>query len=99
MSNGIERTRSSSTRRAMLVLGLVLVAALAVLVLRRGREESGVTASQGSEGQMDGMAGMDMNTDGSVRLSSAQIQQFGITFGSVEERVLSDEIRRCFMVS
>ena len=46
----------------------------------------------GMEG-MAGMAGMDASADGSVRLTAQQIRQFGVTFGTAEERTLTSTIR------
>ncbi|HUP19892.1 MAG TPA: efflux RND transporter periplasmic adaptor subunit [Gemmatimonadota bacterium] len=51
-----------------------------------------------------GMAGMDMGGmatggDGSVRLTADQIRTFGVTFGSVERRLLEDEIRTVGIVN
>ncbi len=39
------------------------------------------------------MAGMTMSSSGTVQLTGDQIRQFGITFGRVEERTLSDAVR------
>lgn len=44
-----------------------------------------------SSGDMEGMAGMDM--DGTIRLSSQELQTFGITFGSAEVRPLTKSVR------
>jgi membrane fusion protein, copper/silver efflux system len=48
---------------------------------------------------MEGMAGMSMTEGGSVRLTSAQIRQFGITFGTVELRQLTSEVRTTGVVT
>ena len=40
-----------------------------------------------------GMDGMNMSGDGSVLLSASQLRQFGVTFGTVERRTMSDESR------
>ena len=40
-----------------------------------------------------GMDGMNMSGDGSVMLSASQLRQFGVTFGTVERRTMSDESR------
>lgn len=47
--------------------------------------------SGGDMAAMDGMAGMDM--DGTIRLSSEELQTFGITFGSAEVRPLTRSVR------
>ena len=64
---------------------------------------------EGARGQartvdVDDMAGMDMGGmsttgDGSVRLTADQIRTFGITFGTVEERVLQDDVRTVGIVN
>ncbi|MGQ0813069.1 MAG: efflux RND transporter periplasmic adaptor subunit [Gemmatimonadota bacterium] len=84
--------------RVSMVVAATGGAALIILLLAQPQEQTrrtppprDMTGMQGMEG-MD-MEGMDMSTDGSVRLSAAQIQQFGITFGTVEQRVLAERIR------
>lgn len=47
--------------------------------------------SAGGMTGMDGMAGMNM--DGTIRLSSRDLQTFGITFGSAEVRPLTRSVR------
>lgn len=49
------------------------------------------TESAGGMPGMDGMAGM--STDGTIRLSSRDLQTFGITFGSAEVRPLTRSVR------
>ncbi len=44
-------------------------------------------------------AGMNMSGDGSVQLTADQIRQFGITFGAVEQRTLTDRVRAVGIVS
>jgi RND family efflux transporter MFP subunit len=44
-------------------------------------------------GEMQGMAGMDMGSDGSVRVSPGDVATFGITFGTVEVRPLTRIVR------
>lgn len=46
----------------------------------------------GMEG-MEGMAGMNMSGAGSVVLTAGQIAEFGLTFGTVEMRMLETEVR------
>jgi multidrug efflux pump subunit AcrA (membrane-fusion protein) len=55
------------------------------------------TAMAGMEG-MD-MGGMNMSGDGSVQLTANQIQQFGVTFGTAEERALANEVRTVGIVN
>jgi Cu(I)/Ag(I) efflux system membrane fusion protein len=47
---------------------------------------------QGMQG-VPGMAGMDMTGSGTVKLTAEQMGQFGVTFGSVEVRPLTAEVR------
>ncbi|MDV3294520.1 MAG: efflux RND transporter periplasmic adaptor subunit [Brachybacterium paraconglomeratum] len=89
--------------------GLIAVAALVVLgivwlVAGRGDDgTAGGAARSGlpgaSDGGMAGMEGMAMPGDGSVWLTAAQIRQFGVTFGSVEERELAQTVRTVGIVS
>jgi multidrug efflux pump subunit AcrA (membrane-fusion protein) len=39
------------------------------------------------------MAGMDMSGDGTVQLSADQLKQFGVTYATVDDRVLSTSLR------
>ncbi len=91
--------------RAGRVAGAAMVALLAaglVFALARGRGGTGdraeVTAIMPEMTGPD-MAGMRMSSDGSVRLTAGQIQQFGITFGSVEYRTLASEVRTVGLVA
>jgi Cu(I)/Ag(I) efflux system membrane fusion protein len=75
-----------------LVAAIVWVA----LSLRRG-DNSGADLA----GVADDMAGMEMSTggDGSVQISASQLTQFGITFASVEDRVLAMRLRTVGIVT
>ena len=55
----------------------------------------GMTGTGGPSGgnAAAGMDGMNMSGDGSVMLSASQLRQFGVTFGTVERRTMSDESR------
>lgn len=53
---------------------------------------SATAGMQGMPGMAD-MPGMNMGGDGSVQLSSDQVRQFGITFGTVDERTLTANLR------
>ena len=77
------------TRRAQWIAGLAILIALAVviLVVRRTRSSSEKAAP-------DSMAGMQgMSPDGAVRLTASQLTTFGVTFGTVEQRTLSTDVR------
>ena len=45
------------------------------------------------------MGDMAMSGDGSVRLSAAQISEFGVTFGYVERRMIEEEVRTVGIVN
>lgn len=76
-------------------LAVALLLAVVVVAGREGKEEEPRgQARAGRMAGMEGMEGMDMPaSDGSVRLTAAQVQEFGITFGTAEERTLADEVR------
>ena len=79
----------------------VAVAALATwLVVAASDQNEAPPVASGSAG-MEGMqmAGMDMGGDGSVRLTADQIRTFGVTFGTVEQRTLEDEVRTVGIVN
>jgi Cu(I)/Ag(I) efflux system membrane fusion protein len=88
---------SPRTRRA-LVAGVVLavvggVVWVAVAATADDETRPAATPRAGTMPGMEGMAGMDMSSGGSVRLTSTQIRQFGITFGTVDVRMLESEVR------
>lgn len=75
-------------------VGVVALIAGIVWLVDRGQasEREPATASRG----MPGMPGMDMpmgGAGGTIQLTTAQIRQFGVTFGSVEQRTLTTELR------
>ena len=72
---------------------LVLIATVVWMVDRRqASERESATASRG----MPGIPGMDMpmgSAGGTIQLTTAQMRQFGVTFGSVEQRTLTTGLR------
>jgi multidrug efflux pump subunit AcrA (membrane-fusion protein) len=48
---------------------------------------------------MNDMPAMDMSSDGSAQLTAAQIAQFGVTFGTVEDRMLTAAARTTGVVT
>ena len=98
------RTSRRRTVRYLSLAAVLLAALVAWLLVSRRRGGGGAkrqtvadtkiarpTASEGMAG-MPGMADMPA-TGGNVRLTSAQLKQFGVTFGTVEMRTLTSESR------
>ena len=75
------------------VIGGVLV--ISTLTVRTSRQSSSKQSakSSASAGQMSGMPGMSSSSKGQVVLTPTQIQQLGVTFGTVALRPLSNEMR------
>jgi membrane fusion protein, copper/silver efflux system len=77
----------------------VVVAVLLVLTLthqtprQTGTLPAGGAKSRAAAGQTDAMAGMSSDSAGSVVLTSQQIRQLGVSFGTVALRPLSNEVR------
>ena len=100
----LDRLRAMPKRARWLIgASAVLVTAgvvWAVAAARDGRDSVGKPASRtaGGVAGMEGMGGMDMG-GGSVRLTSQQIAQFGVSFGGVEERMLESTVRTVGVVS
>ncbi|MEO8564557.1 MAG: efflux RND transporter periplasmic adaptor subunit [bacterium] len=108
-SKDTSRSRGMSARSRYAIIGVVLLGAivtLAVVVTRRRAPAHARTAvadtkivQRTSGSKMAGMPGMvdvpatQTLADGSVRLTSGQIKQFGVTFGNVEQRTLLSESR------
>ena len=91
-------------RRRLVIAGtVVLVAAGATwgIAASRSRDDSTSKArgNAGGMGGMAGMAGMSGPGAGKVVLTTAQIRQFGVTFGTVEERPLTTEVRTAGVVT
>lgn len=81
----------------------VVVAILAWLLLSEGfarRTPADAAPAAGGE-KLDGtdMAGMDMSGDGTVRLTSGQLREFGISFSTAEVRPLTTEVRTTGLVT
>ncbi|MEO7713881.1 MAG: efflux RND transporter periplasmic adaptor subunit [Gemmatimonadaceae bacterium] len=78
------------TRRTQWIAGIVIVIALVVVVIMVRRPRS----SGPTRDSTAGMAGMQgMSPDGAVRLTASQLTTFGVTFGTVEQRTLSTDVR------
>jgi len=78
------------TRRTQWIAGIAIVIALVVVVIMVRRTRSSGAAPD----SMAGMAGMQgMSPDGAVRLTASQLTTFGVTFGTVEQRTLSTDVR------
>src|SRR5712664_413198 len=91
------REFGSPRARRVVLLGVAIVIAVAgiwAIVSRRshGAQDAGGTRATNAAG-MEGMAGMSISSNGSVKLTAGQIRQFGITFGTVEVRPLTAETR------
>ena len=97
---------TTNARRIGWMAGALIIAAgvtLGAWFLTRERATTAPPAGQamGEMKDMPGMAGMNMPMSGSgtVQLSAAQIRQFGITFGTVERRPLTGEVRTTGVVA
>lgn len=89
---------SGRTRAALYgaaALAIVAVVGLVITAMQNGDND----VSTGEIAGMEGMGGMDMSMDGSVRLTAAQIQEFGVTLGSAEMRALDNEVRTVGIVN
>lgn len=92
--------RTSRRRRAVLTtiaVGLIVATVGVVWAWRRDAKEPDRRAGampmpSAQMPGMDDMAGMPMG-ESSVRLTSDQLRQFGVTFGSVERRMLESTVR------
>lgn len=87
--------------RRVVIGGIVVIAVAAALTgWFERRRQPAQNASATSErptatprGEPGGMSGMDMSSGHTVRLTANQIRQFGVTFGTVDERMLDNTVR------
>ncbi len=91
---GAFRRMSSRDRGLAIAAAAALVTAVTIWAVAASRDDA-AEARQAA----GGMPGMDMTGSGSVRLTSAQISQFGITFGTVDVRTLTFDVRTTGVVS
>jgi multidrug efflux pump subunit AcrA (membrane-fusion protein) len=93
---GTTPRQARKTRRLLLAV-LVLIPSLMIGAWLVARGRDGASTQRAQTGRemagMEGMQGMEMSGDGSVRITRDQIHDFGITFDLVEERTLTTEVR------
>lgn len=89
-----------NARRSTLMMAgsavLAVAVAAGIWAWRRNaadRPASDTAHTPTADTAMQDMPGMSMNSGGSVRLTSDQIRQFGITFGTVEQHTLEGTVR------
>ena len=88
-------------RRRLVIAGVaVLVTAGAIWGIAVSRRRSDSTnKTRGTTAEMPAMEGMSGPGAGKVVLSTTQIRQFGVTFGTVEERPLTTDVRTAGVVT
>jgi multidrug efflux pump subunit AcrA (membrane-fusion protein) len=91
----------AGTRRLIAGGLVVMVVGVTVwIVAASGSDDDATeTATTGETGGMEGMAGMNMGGDGTVQLTADQLSQFGITFGTVDMRMMENEVRTVGVVT
>jgi Cu(I)/Ag(I) efflux system membrane fusion protein len=72
-------------------IGTIVLVLLVVWLVDRRRASDRVSVNV--SGEMAGMPGMSMPASGIIELTTSQITQFGVTFGFVEQRMLTTELR------
>jgi Cu(I)/Ag(I) efflux system membrane fusion protein len=86
--------------RRLWAAALAIVVALgAIWMVRAAAGDGDEMRGQARTPSMDDMGGMAMGGAGSVRLTAEQIRTFGVTFGVVELRVLTDVVRTVGIVN
>ena len=87
------------SRRLWAAALAAIVAVAAIWLVRAAATDDDDARGQTRATPMDDMAGMAMGGDGSIRLTAGQIRTFGVTFATVEQRVLTDEVRTVGIVN
>ena len=86
--------------RAIVATALLVAAVTVFLVYRHQSRQTGAgTPAAAQRSSMSGMAGMDMSGSGTVKLTTQQLSQFGVTFGTADVRTLSSETRASGVVT
>ncbi|MDQ6737691.1 MAG: efflux RND transporter periplasmic adaptor subunit [Gemmatimonadota bacterium] len=103
-----------ATRSTIVVIVVVVLAGIASVLMYRHRAGANATSpsagmarmpgmsnsgSGANAGSMAGMAGMNVTANGSVKLTAAQIHNFGVTFDTAEVRRLTAETRTTGVVT
>lgn len=95
-------TRMTWRRAAWIALGVLFVTIVGAIfiVQRRAKSTPSVAVSTGKPSTgMAGMPGMNASSEGSAKLTSDQIRQFGVTFGTVDMRKLTTTVRTTGVVA
>lgn len=98
-----DRLSAMGARTRRLIAGglvVMLVAVTVWIVAASGSDDDATqTATTGETGGMEGMAGMNRSGDATVQLTADQLTQFGITFGTVDMRMMENEVRTVGVVT
>ncbi len=99
-NDGINRMTTRTRRGILIGITIVLLAGgtWAIAANIRDDERAGGEAAATTNG-MAGMEGMQMESGSTVRLTASEMRQFGVTFGSVEQRMLESEVRTVGIVN
>lgn len=80
--------------RAVTVVALAaLLLVPAVVIYRRGHRAPASSPPLSATPSSSNATGMKMSGSGAVKITPTQIAQFGITFGTVEQRTLTNDVR------
>jgi Cu(I)/Ag(I) efflux system membrane fusion protein len=85
--------------RGVIIATLLVLIGVFGLLYHQRRRNNATNISSGATASSTGMAGMNMNENGSVKLTAQQVAQFGVTFGVVEQRTLTEETRATGVVT
>src|SRR5438552_176371 len=91
--------RSRSIALAGVVAVVLVLTAIAIMASRNHRAQQSSVKRTQSTRAMQGMSGMSVTEAGSVRLTTEQFRQFGVTFGTAEIRPLTTETRTTGVVT
>ncbi len=92
-SGDVSSSRWTRQRPAMITMFALVIFVATIAWYDRPRVDRDALARNTDAAAPRGMEGMDMNSDGAAVFTAAQLRQFGVLFGTVDQRVMTNDVR------